>query len=526
MTRILNKIFITAIAMSAMTACNKDEHPSDKGYVNFSMGIVTTQSSRTSMADDSHTAAFTANDAVGIFVKDVASYSNIKYTTVDGTTWSGAAIKIPEGTEYTYYAYHPYTENATTSINYSVSTNQEAEGFIKNDFLYSTATSSENNVSLSYNHALSLVEVELVDFGVTEGVTVEMLNIATDATIDLTAQSVTTGTSKANIMMDALGTPLKYRAIIPAQTIAASTPVFKISAAGKTYQAQYSGEIKFEQGKYLSLKITLNENGEPEISVNIDSNINEWTEGTENEGDFTVEEIIVPLILPLGDQLTEVIKNFNLGSDTWVKFIDKADYNSVATFEIQKDETTGWGKYASLQYTSIFEDANASNSYYKAALSYYHASPLDMSKSSIYKLSMKIKTELSQSATKDGELTPNGASKIVITCRNADNSSSFAASTNQNFAATSVSKTPSDNNWLDFTIYINFSQKSTSVGTVITDTTNEKYDEKNDWKNTTSDDYSKFDLRFYTNNNATSTVQKVVSKIYITDLVMEPYIAE
>ncbi|MBM6962101.1 fimbrillin family protein [Bacteroides caecigallinarum] len=519
MTRVLNKIFITAIAMSAMTACNKDEHSSDNGYVNFSMGIVTTQSSRTSMADDSHTAAFTANDAVGIFVKDVASYSNIKYTTTDGTSWSGAAIKIPEGTEYTYYAYYPYMENATTSINYSVSTNQDAEGFIKNDFLYSTATSSENNVSLSYNHALSLVEVELVDFGVTEGATVEMLDIATDATIDLTAQSITTGTSKANITMDALETPLKYRAIIPAQTIAASTPVFRISAAGKTYQAQYSGEIKFEQGKYLSLKITLNENGEPEISINIDSNINEWTEGSGNEGDSTVEEIIVPLILPLGDQLTEVIKNFNLGSDTWVKFIEKVSYNSVATFDIQKDETTLWGKYASLQYTSILGDSLSNNSFFKAALSYYHASPLDMSKTTIYKLSMKIKTELSQSATKDGEPTLNGASKIAITCRNADNSSSFAASTNQNFTATSVGKTPTDNQWLDFTIYINFSKKSTTVGTV--PASGEK-----SWVDTTSDDYSKFDLRFYTNNNASAEVQKVVSKIYISDLVMEPYISE
>ena len=522
MTRILNKIFITAIAMSAMTACNKDEHPSDNGYVNFSMGIVTTQSSRTSMADDSHTAAFTANDAVGIFVKDVASYSNIKYTTTDGASWSGAAIKIPEGTEYTYYAYYPYMENATTSINYSVATNQEAEGFIKNDFLYSTATSSENNVSLSYNHALSLVEVELVDFGVTEGATVEMLDIATDATIDLTAQNVTTGTSKANITMDALATPLKYRAIIPAQTIAASTPVFKITAAGKSYNAQYSGEIKFEQGKYLSLTITLNEKGEPEITINLDSNINDWTEGTENDGDSSVEEVIVPLILPLGDQLTEVIKKFDLGSDTWVKYIDKTDYNPVAAFEIQKDETTEWGKYASLQYTqytSIFGDALSANSYYKAALSYYHASPLDMSKTTIYKLSMKLKTELSQSAAADGELAPNGASKIMITCRNADNSSSFAASANQTFAATSVSKAPTDNNWLDFTIYINFSKKSTTVGTV------PESGEKS-WVDTTSDDYSKFDLRFYTNNNASETVQKVVSKIYISDLVMEPYIAE
>lgn len=518
-SKILNKIFISALAISAMTACNKDEHPSDNGYVNFSMGIVTTQSSRTSMADDSHTAAFTANNAVGIFVKDVASYSNIKYTTADGTTWSGDAIKIPEGTEYTYYAYYPYMENATTSINYSVSTNQETEGFIKNDFLYSTATSSENNVSLSYNHALSLIEVELVDFGVTEGATVEMLDIATDATIDLTAQSITTGASKANITMDALATPLNYRAIIPAQTIAASTPVFKITAAGKTYHAQYSGEIKFEQGKYLSLTITLNENGEPEITINLDSNINEWTEGTENDGDSSVEEIIAPLILPLGDQLTEVIKKFDLGSDTWVKFMDKTEYNTVASFEIQKDETTEWGKYASLQYTSIFEDANAVNSYYKVALSYYHSYPLDMSETSIYKLSMKIKTELSQSATKDGELTPNGASKIVITCRNADNSSSFAASTGQNFTATSVSKKPEDNNWLDFTVYIDFSKKSTSVGTV--PASGEK-----SWVNTTSDDYSKFDLRFYTNNNASAEVQKVVSKIYISDLVMEPYISE
>lgn len=518
-SKILNKIFISALAISAMTACNKDEHPSDNGYVNFSMGIVTTQSSRTSMADDSHTAAFTANDAVGIFVKDVASYSNIKYTTADGTTWSGDAIKIPEGTEYTYYAYYPYMENATTSINYSVSTNQETEGFIKNDFLYSTATSSENNVSLSYNHALSLVEVELVDFGVTEGATVEMLDIATDATIDLTAQSITTGASKANITMDALATPLNYRAIIPAQTIAASTPVFKITAAGKSYNAQYSGEIKFEQGKYLSLTITLNEKGEPEITINLNSNINDWTEGTENDGDSSVEEIIVPLILPLGDQLTEVIKKFDLGSDTWVKFMDKTEYNTVASFEIQKDETTEWGKYASLQYTSIFEDANAKNSFFIAALSYYHSYQLDMTETSIYKLSMKIKTELSQSATKDGELTPNGASKIVITCRNADNSSSFAASTGQNFTATSVSKKPEDNNWLDFTVYIDFSKKSTTVGTV--PASGEK-----SWVNTTSDDYSKFDLRFYTNNNASAEVQKVVSKIYISDLVMEPYISE
>ena len=229
------------------------------------------------------------------------------------------------------------------------------------------------------------------------------------------------------------------------------------------------------------------------------------------------------MILPLGDELTEVIETFDLTSDAWAKFLNSTNYNDVTKFEIGVDESCNWGKYASLEYTSKYEDANAANSYYKAALSYFHSSPLDVSQTQIYKLSMKIKTELSQSETLDGELSENGASKLVITCRNADDSSSFATSTNQTFSATTVSKTPGNRNWMDFTIYINLAQKSTTVGTVPT-TGNDL--ETKGWKETSASDYAKFDLRFYTNNSASSSIQKVVSKIYISDLVMEPYVAE
>lgn len=130
---------------------------------------------------------------------------------------------------------------------------------------------------------------------------------------------------------------------------------------------------------------------------------------------------------------------------------------------------------------------------------------------------------MSQSETSDGELSENGASKLVITCRNADDSSSFATSANQTFSATTVSKTPTDREWNDFTIYINLAQKSTTVGTVPIE--GEDVETKG-WKETSASDYAKFDLRFYTNNNASSSMQKVVSKIYISDLVMEPYVAE
>lgn len=79
-----------------------------------------------------------------------------------------------------------------------------------------------------------MVEVLLTGDGAAEGATVSMLNVATDATIDLTTSTVTTGETKANVTMDALtGVAMKYRAIVPEQEISANTSIFKIEVNGK-----------------------------------------------------------------------------------------------------------------------------------------------------------------------------------------------------------------------------------------------------------------------------------------------------
>ena len=329
----LNDLLMAASATTAITSCNnelKEQSLSNNSNVNFFMGIGTTQPSRTVMEDESYTATFSTGDAVGIFVKDVAAYSNVKFTTTDGTNWSGSTINIPEGTEYTYYAYYPYTEGYTTSINYTIATDQNAEGFIKNDFLYSTATSGNTIVTLPYSHALSLVEVTLAGPGAAEGATVNLLNVSTDATIDLTAQTVTTGETKANVTMDALEAAMKYRAIIPAQKITASIPAFQISSAGKTYQAKYSGEINFEQGKYLAMTITLGgEGGDAEITLDIDSSINDWTEGTDNSGEASINITEMNIPLPTEGQFTTIDKNWS---------------PSTASQQIPQTDSDGWYK--------------------------------------------------------------------------------------------------------------------------------------------------------------------------------------
>lgn len=526
----LNKVFIAAIAATAMTACNNELGEqfvsNNGGDVKFTMGIEGTSASRVAMEDGSYQASFESTNAVGIFVKEVDSYSNLEYT-YNGNAWTGTTVNVPADGVYTYYAYYPYAESATsTAIAAEVSADQETGGYLANDYLMAnlTADAGQANVDLQFTHALSLVEVTLSGPNAAEDAVVTLSNMTTDATINLEADDVTPGEKKANVTMDKLAASMKYRAIVPEQTVAQGTSLMTIVSKGRTYKVTYNAsDVKFEKGKYISLNVELGSSSSAQdYTVTITSQgITDWGEGTPVTGDATVDEI--PLILPLGDELTEVIETFDLTSDAWAKFLNSTNYNDVTKFEIGVDESCNWGKYASLEYTSKYEDANAANSYYKAALSYFHSSPLDVSQTQIYKLSMKIKTELSQSETLDGELSENGASKLVITCRNADDSSSFATSTNQTFSATTVSKTPGNRNWMDFTIYINLAQKSTTVGTVPT-TGNDL--ETKGWKETSASDYAKFDLRFYTNNSASSSIQKVVSKIYISDLVMEPYVAE
>lgn len=302
----LNKIWMAALAAVAMTACNNElseQALNNGGNVNFTMGIGNTPSSRISMPEDSYTASFTGNDEVGIFVAEVPSYTNVKYSTADGTTWTGGPVKVSADAAYTYYAYYPYAEGMTANnIPVVVATNQDTEGYIKNDYLYSklSATAGQTDVKLAFDHALSLIEVTLAGSGAAEGATVDLLNVATDATIDLTAENpVTTGTNTATVTMDALSN-LKFRAIVPAQDIAASTPIFKIASGGRTYQAKYSDVMNFEQGKYLAMTITLGEQGgddDADIEITASASINDWTAGTSNGGgaSISVTELNIPL---------------------------------------------------------------------------------------------------------------------------------------------------------------------------------------------------------------------------------------
>lgn len=544
----LNKVFIAAIAATAMTACNNELGEqfvsNNGGDVKFTMGIEGTSASRVAMEDGSYQASFESTNAVGIFVKEVDSYSNLEYT-YNGNAWTGATVNVPADGVYTYYAYYPYAASATsTAIAAEVSADQETGGYLANDYLMAnlTAEAGQANVDLQFTHALSLVEVTLSGPNAAEDAVVALSNMTTDATINLETSVVTPGTKKANVTMDKLTTSMKYRAIVPEQTVAQGTALMTIVSKGRTYKVSYkASDVKFERGKYISLNVELGSSSSAEdVTVTITSQgITDWGEGTPVTGDATIDE--VPLIETIGENLVSFAgtadRNANIG-DTWFKLINAAGTTAGATGEIVESgsEEVVWEKAAKLTYTSVWDpnvDNGAdkpkgkavNNSYYIAAVGYLHDAAIYTSDTQFYKLTFKAKSNQVKTTVVDETESPEelpDAAKIVITCRNSVDNASFAMSGSSSISddVATTTMTVSDlvkDTWKECVAYIHFGKKSEAVGSVT--------DSKPMGDSETSD-LQKIDIRFYTNNPTSKEGEKITATIFISDVKLEPYIKD
>lgn len=532
------------MALLAMTACNNELSEqlasNQGGDVKFTMGIEGTSASRVAMEDGSYQASFESTNAVGIFVKEVASYSNLEYT-YNGSAWTGATVNVPADEVYTYYAYYPYAESATsTAIAAEVSADQETGGYLANDYLMAnlTADAGQANVALKFTHALSLVEVTLSGTNAAEDAVVALSNMTTDATINLETSVVTPGTKKANVTMDKLTTSMKYRAIVPEQTVAQGTALMTIVSKGRTYKVSYkASNVKFERGKYISLNVELGSSSSAEdvtVTITTLQGIDNWGEGTAVTGDATIDE--VPLIETIGENLVSFAgtadRNANIG-DTWFKLINAAGTTAGATGEIVESgsEEVVWEKAAKLTYTSVWDAAAnnnqgkaVNNSYYVAAVGYLHDAAIYTSDTEVYKLTFKAKSNLVKTTVVDGTETPvelSDAAKIVVTCRNAKDGASFALTSSSTSidgtGTTSTTIIPANKDtWESFTAYIYFGKKHTTVGTPGAEKMLEA----------TAEDLQKIDIRFYTNNPTSKEGEKITATIFISEVTLEPYIKE
>lgn len=516
MKKIYKTLILALIGVNCFTSCNKDiegEYNNDsnkENIINFTTGI--NSLSRTSIADGNLATSFTANDSIGIFVYegDNIIAKNVKYV-YNGSSWTSEnPLTAKDGVQYKYYAYYPYRNGVTdiTAISVSVSEDQTA-GISNEDFLTArneTSAAGAENISLNFSHSLSMIQVGIKDGVTTDAnASITLENILPAVTVNAKTGEVSAASGETvSIKMKKSEQRMEYRAIVPAQTIAAGSKFMSITADGKTYDVNAPSEISLNKGQ--ALQITVNSlvplpEGE---QITIGGAINDWGNG-ENPGDSEVSEI--PLIKAIGTELPEVVmdtRNFN--EESWFKMVQSDAERARSAFEIIEDNATTWGKAIKLTYNINNEEIN--NSWYKATIGYNHAEPMYINDSIyIYKITAKIKADVCDGASK--------VSALVFTCKAKSTDRykySFAAGAKPDtFTATTVSKTPaSAGTWEEFTFYINFKLLSSTVGSEIDG--KDKF-----FVDATPEDYNGFDLRVYTNNSN----QKPV--IYISDVKIEQY---
>ena len=391
----LNKIFIAAIAATAMTACNNELGEqfvsNNGGDVKFTMGIEGTSASRVAMEDGSYQASFESTNAVGIFVKEVASYSNLEYT-YNGSAWTGATVNVPADGVYTYYAYYPYAESATsTAIAAEVSADQETGGYLANDYLMAnlTADAGQANVDLQFTHALSLVEVTLSGPNAAEDAVVTLSNMTTDATINLEADDVTPGEKKANVTMDKLAASMKYRAIVPEQTIAQGTALMTIVSKGRTYKVSYkASDVKFERGKYISLNVELGSSSTEDYTVKITSQgITIWDESTNQPGDASISVAELNIPLPTDGQVLETITS-NWSASTTANQIGSGKAEGWYKRSGSVTDLTVIGYDETDQALTITRKSTSTGAWNSDNVVYHSCTPLEIGQ---YELSFELK---------------------------------------------------------------------------------------------------------------------------------------
>lgn len=391
----LNKIFIAAIAATAMTACNNELNEqlasNSGGDVTFTMGIEGTSASRVAMEDGSYQASFENENKVGVFVKEVDSYSNLEYT-FDGNAWTGATVSVPADGVYTYSAYYPYTDGATaTAITTEVQADQETSGYLANDFLMSslTATAGQTNVGLQFTHALSLVEVTLSGPNAAEDATVTLSNMTTDATINLETSTVTPGEKKANVIMDKLTTSMKYRAIVPEQTVAQGTALMTIVSKGRTYKVSYkASDVKFERGKYISLNVELGSSSAQDYTVTITSQgITIWDESTDQPGDASISVAELNIPLPTDGQVLETITS-NWSASTTANQIGSGKAEGWYKRSGSVTDLTVIGYDETDQALTITRKSTSTGAWNSDNIVYHSCTPLEIGQ---YELSFELK---------------------------------------------------------------------------------------------------------------------------------------
>lgn len=287
----LNKIMLSlGIATMALSACN-DTTLDDKSQwgdartPQFSTNIVGAQ---TRMQDSK----WADGDKVGIFMKQgtEATAKNIQYkaSTTGKLTAEGEKIQYPNETAAVdFTAYYPYSETAKEGT-YKVNIADQSD-FTVLDLIYSNNAKGlkfgKTDVKLNFTHKLTQVIFDIKAEGNTEGISMQMKDVITEANFDVLTGILTAGTAKADMPI----VSKKAYLVIPGTEFTAE---FKLG--NETKSIVVKADIA-KDGQIVTIPVDVKADGETPEDFTVtfgDAKIQDWNkvEGDKIIIDFTDPE--------------------------------------------------------------------------------------------------------------------------------------------------------------------------------------------------------------------------------------------
>ncbi len=261
---------ITVLSLSAILLCNlgcKQTDVDDEQLL-VNANCVTFEAAINDVTTRSSDSSFEEGDQISVtaYCEDGSTLkSNAQYTYSNNVFSSVNAIAYPErGDELSFLAVYPYMTVSNNEASFSVETDQTSEtGYTLSDMMSSRLESTTSiSPTLTFDHLMSkiIINVATINLGDITSVSTT-LHAITSATFDLTdGGSTLSSNTSSDIKMANNGNGTdSFKAIIPAQSIAANATMATITINGVDYELQYPSAQNYEQGTQYTYSATISE---------------------------------------------------------------------------------------------------------------------------------------------------------------------------------------------------------------------------------------------------------------------------
>lgn len=252
----MKKLLVGALALLALTACNKDckDAALQQEAMQFGSNI---PALNLRMAGN----AFEANDAIGISMTGDATATNVEYkTTAGGATATFApattGLTFAEGQTVNFVSYYPYSANATTDLAIDL-TNAQTDVLYSNNLtgIKTAKDATGANHVLQFTHKLALVSFTMTGLPASTTITSAQLEgIVTTSSMKIADGTLTNGTTTATQKLQLAAGAFAPTIVIPA-TNANAKLVITLSD-GKSYSYTFPS-LALQSGKNHKFNVTL-----------------------------------------------------------------------------------------------------------------------------------------------------------------------------------------------------------------------------------------------------------------------------